>query len=53
VKDGDIIKVTDISDRMEERRKQGLAKSSRPPSIEDDDIENWIKDRFSQDYKSK
>jgi len=53
VKDGDIIKVTDISTRMEERRKQGREKPGRPPTIDDDDIENWIKDRFSQDYKSE
>lgn len=53
VKDGDIINVTDISARMEERRKSGKEKTSRPPTIEDMDIEDWIKDRFSQDYKSE
>lgn len=53
VKDGDIIKVTDISVKMEKRREHGREKPSRPPTIEDKDIEDWIKDRFSQDYKSE
>ncbi len=53
VRDGDIIKVTDISASMEERRKRGLEKPNRPPTHEDKDVGDWIKDRFSQDYKSK
>ncbi len=53
VNDGEIIKITDMSARMEERRKHGLEKPSSPPTHEDKDVGDWIKDRFSQDYKSE
>ncbi|MCK5390176.1 MAG: hypothetical protein KAJ36_06785 [Candidatus Thorarchaeota archaeon] len=53
VSDGNIIKITDVSARMEERRKHGLEKPSSPPTYEDKDVGDWIKDRFSQDYKSE
>ncbi len=53
VSDGDIIKVTDISARMEERRRLGQEKASRPPTLEDKDVGDWVKDRFSQEYKSE
>lgn len=53
VNDGDIIKITDMSARMEERRRLGREKPSRPPTLEDKDVGDWVKDRFSQDYKSE
>jgi len=53
VKDGNIIEVKDLSEMMEERRKSGgLIKPSQPESIDTPDIEDWVKDRFSLDYKS-
>ncbi len=53
VNDGEIIKITDMSARMEERRKHGLEKPSSPPTLEDNDLGDWVKDRFSQNYKSE
>lgn len=53
VNDGEITKITDMSTRMEERRKRGLEKPSHPPTHEDKDVGDWVKDRFSQDYKSE
>ncbi len=53
VSDGDIIKITDMSARMEERRRLGQEKPSRPPTLEDKDVGDWVKDRFSQEYKSE
>ena len=53
VSDGNIIKITDVSARMEERRRLGLEKPNSPPTHEDKDVGDWIKDRFSQDYKSE
>ncbi|MBN2228335.1 MAG: hypothetical protein JW779_02005 [Candidatus Thorarchaeota archaeon] len=52
VKDGFIIRETDVSSTMEERRRSRKGKPTAPPSMEDDDIHSWIVDRFSQDYKS-
>lgn len=51
--DGNIIKITDVSARMEERRRLGQEKPSSPPTLEDKDVGDWVKDRFSQDYKSE
>ncbi|TFG31424.1 hypothetical protein EU528_06340 [Candidatus Thorarchaeota archaeon] len=53
VQDGDIIKVRDLSDKMEERRKQGRVAPTRPETLDEPDIEEWVKDRFSLDYKSE
>jgi hypothetical protein len=52
VKDGMILEVKDISEMMEERRKSGQTKPNRPDSMDEPDIETWVKDRFSLDYKS-
>ena len=51
VSDGDIIKITDMSATMEERRRLGQEKPSRPPTLEDKDVGAWVEDRFSQEYK--
>jgi len=51
VSNGDLIKITDMSARMEERRRLGLEKPSSPPTHEDKDVGDWVKDRFSQEYK--
>ncbi|TFH05051.1 MAG: hypothetical protein E4H14_13500 [Candidatus Thorarchaeota archaeon] len=50
VRNGDIIKVTDLSTRMEERRIRGQEKPASPPSDDEKDVSDWIKDRFSQEY---
>lgn len=53
VTNGDIIKVIDLSARMEERRSRGEEKLSSPLSHDGTDVEDWIKDRFSQEYDSE
>jgi len=53
VRDGDIIEVKDLSEQMEERRKSRQTTPNRPDSLDDPDIEDWVKDRFSLDYKSE
>jgi len=53
VREGDIIKVMDLSEKMEERRKQGAVSPSQPDTMEKPDIEDWVKDRFSHDYESE
>lgn len=53
VEDGDIIEVKDLSEEMEERRKRGRVAPSQPETDERPDIEDWVKDRFSLDYKSE
>ncbi|MFW9786933.1 MAG: hypothetical protein ACFFE2_11910 [Candidatus Thorarchaeota archaeon] len=50
IKDGEIIKETDLSQSMAERRLAGLNKPSQPPSMEEDELKGWIEERFSQDY---
>ena len=52
VKEGDITKVKDLSNEMEERRTRGQIAPTRPDSLEEPDIGDWVKDRFSLDYKS-
>jgi hypothetical protein len=51
LKDGDIIKETDLSHAMAERRASGRDKPAQPQSMDDDDVRDWIEDRFSQDYE--
>lgn len=53
VSDGDILEVKDLSDEMEGRRKRGPMKPNRPDSLDDPDLGEWVKDRFSLDYKSE
>ncbi len=53
VKDGDIVKETDLSSTIAKRRQSGRNKPMQPSSHEDDDVRNWIEDRFSQDYDSE
>ena len=50
VKDGDVVKETDLSSIMAERRLAGRNKPARPTTEDDDDVRDWIEDRFSQDY---
>ena len=50
VKDGDIINETNLSRTMAERRKSGLSKPAQPSTKNDNDVMDWIEDRFSQDY---
>ena len=53
VEDGDITEVKDLSDEMEERRKLGRVAPSRPETLEEPDIGDWVRDRFSLDYESE
>ncbi|MGY5871916.1 MAG: hypothetical protein RTV72_06715 [Candidatus Thorarchaeota archaeon] len=53
VKDGNITEVKDLSEKMEARRRLGQQKPSGPETDERPDIESWVKDRFSLDYKSE
>jgi hypothetical protein len=54
VDDGNITEVKDLSEMMEERRKSGEPiKPSQSDSINNPDVEDWVKDRFSLDYKSE
>jgi hypothetical protein len=50
IKNGDIISETDLSSTMAERRSSGRNKPNEPSSRDEDDIRDWIEDRFSQDY---
>jgi hypothetical protein len=50
VKNGDITKVTDLSAVMDERRKRGEGKPTAPPTMDDENVREWISERFSQDY---
>jgi len=53
VKEGNIIEVRDLSGKMEERRKLGRITPNRPGTLEEPDISDWVKDRFSLDYDSE
>jgi len=46
---GDIIKVEDISEKVEEVREQGDTKGYYPESDSPEDIKKWIEKRFSLD----
>jgi len=51
--DGDITEVKDLSDEMEKRRRTGRVAPNMPDSDGDTDVEDWIRDRFSLDYKDE
>ena len=51
IKNGDIIRETDLSAKMAERRNTEREKSSRPNSSDEDELRDWIEERFSQDYE--
>ncbi|TFG30405.1 hypothetical protein EU527_14530 [Candidatus Thorarchaeota archaeon] len=53
IENGNILQENDLSAEMEKRREQGVGKPSRPSTMDDNDVMNWIEDRFSQDYKSE
>ncbi len=50
IEDGRILKTTDISDVMEERRLSGRGRLLAPSDQSDESISSWIEDRFSQEY---
>ncbi len=50
--DGDITEVRDLSDEMESRRKSEHHAPRRPDSLDESDVQDWIKDRFSLGYES-
>ena len=52
VNEGNITEVKDLSEEMEERRTRGQTSPTRPDSLDDPDVGEWVKDRFSLDYKS-
>ena len=51
IMDGNIIKETDLSALMAEQRLAGTDKPARPSTMDDDDVRDWIEERFSQDYE--
>ncbi|TFG32892.1 hypothetical protein EU527_09165 [Candidatus Thorarchaeota archaeon] len=53
IKKGDILQKTDLSSLMEQRRERGQEKPTKPPTMNDNDVLDWINNRFSQDYKSE
>ncbi|MFW9849136.1 MAG: hypothetical protein ACFFF4_08345 [Candidatus Thorarchaeota archaeon] len=50
VQDGDIISVSDLSEKMEELRQRDSSKGARPETDSDEDVRRWIEDTFSLDY---
>ncbi|MGY5875470.1 MAG: hypothetical protein RTU30_06975 [Candidatus Thorarchaeota archaeon] len=50
IQDGDIINVSDLSERMEELRMRGPETGARPDSRSDEDVREWIDGTFSLDY---
>jgi len=48
-KNGDLLKIEDISDRVEEARKLGDPKGYSPESDSPEDIKKWVEKRFSLD----
>jgi hypothetical protein len=53
VSDGNITGVRDLSEEMDARRKRGRTPPTRPHTLDDSDIGDWVKDRFSLDYESE
>ncbi len=49
---GNVVQERNLSLLMKERRDKGLEKPNQPPSMGDDDVRDWISDRFSQDFES-
>ncbi len=50
VQDGDIISVSDLSEKMEDLRERNGSKGAQPVSDSDEDVRSWIEDTFSLDY---
>ena len=53
IENGNITEVKDLSKEMEERRKRGPMKPSQPESMDEPDVGDWVRDRFSLEYKSE
>ncbi|MGY5851972.1 MAG: hypothetical protein RTU92_00225 [Candidatus Thorarchaeota archaeon] len=50
IQDGDIINVSDLSEKMEEIRMRGPGMGAQPDSEADEDVRKWIEGTFSLDY---
>lgn len=50
VQDGDIISMSDLSEKMEELRLMSSEKGARPPTDHESDVREWIEETFSLDY---
>jgi hypothetical protein len=50
IKNGDILRESELSAKMAERRNTGRNKPTQPDSFDDDEVRDWIEERFSQDY---
>jgi hypothetical protein len=50
VENGNIISLKDLSKQMEARRNENPNKGAQPQSNSQEDIENWVRDKFSLDY---
>lgn len=52
-KKGKLLTVNNLSERMENRRKQKNIDDYQPKSSDEEDIKEWIQERFSLSYDSK
>jgi hypothetical protein len=52
-KDGNLIQVNDLSDKMKKHRKKDPAKDAEPKSMKETDVKEWIKKTFSRKYKQE
>ncbi|MGY5875469.1 MAG: hypothetical protein RTU30_06970 [Candidatus Thorarchaeota archaeon] len=50
VQDGDIISVSDLSEKMEELRLKERYKGAQPESMSQEDVHEWVEETFSLDY---
>ncbi|MGY5851971.1 MAG: hypothetical protein RTU92_00220 [Candidatus Thorarchaeota archaeon] len=50
VQDGDIICVSDLSQKMEELRARARDKGAQPDSMSQEDVHEWVEETFSLDY---
>ncbi len=52
-KDGDLVAVNDLSEKMKKRRKKNPTEDAEPQSTKESDIMTWIKRTFSRNYDKK
>jgi hypothetical protein len=50
IEDGDIISVSDLSEKMEEMRIMERDRDAQPDSVDGEDLRKWIDKTFSLDY---
>jgi hypothetical protein len=50
VQDGDIVSMSNLSEKMEELRQKDRDKGAQPDSSSRPDIDRWVADTFSREY---